>query len=81
MNLLYENDPARQAAISLSERLGSLAAKSPAIRPEAAFPQLDPAAPAISPRLASILQHYRQRAQTRELMHHKLRANEFMAGS
>jgi len=75
------NDPARQAAISLSERLGSLAAQSPAIRPESAFTQLDPAHPAISPRLTSILGHFRQRARIQEHAADKLRANEFMAGS
>jgi len=72
------NDPARQAAVSLSERLGTLAAEQ--ARPDAAFPQLDPAHPAISPRLASILEHFRQQARTREHMHHKLRAEEFMTG-
>jgi len=73
------NDPARQAAVSLSERLGTLAAEQ--ARPDPASTQLDPATPAISPRLASILQHFRQRARIREHMHHKLLTEEFMAGS
>jgi len=78
MNLINDPDPARHAARSLSERLGTLAAEQ---HPETAFTQLNPAAPAISPRLASILEHFRKRAQTREHMHHKLLAQEFMAGS
>jgi hypothetical protein len=78
---INDNDPARQAAINLSERLGNLAAKSPTIRPETGFTHLDSAAPALSPRLSSILNHFRQRARTREQMKHKLLANEFMAGS
>jgi hypothetical protein len=72
MPLINENDPARQAAIALSGRLARLAT-SPAVGAEAAFPQLDPF---ISPRLASILSHFRRRA--REHAAAKLRANEFM---
>jgi hypothetical protein len=69
---INDNDPARQSAIALSEHFGRLAA-SPAVRAEAAFPQLDPS---ISPWLASILSHFRRRA--REHAAAKLRANEFM---
>jgi len=78
MNLFNDHDPVRQAR-SLSERLGSLAANQ--ARPDSTFPPFDPAAPAISPRLASMLEHFRQRAKTRKQMHHELLAQEFMAGS
>jgi hypothetical protein len=81
MNLINETDSARQAGRSLSERLGNLAATSHAMRPETAFSHLDTAAPAISPRLSWILNHFRQQARTREQMKHKLLAEEFMTGS
>jgi hypothetical protein len=81
MNLLNANDTARQAARSWSERLGSLAAASPSLRPAAALAQLDTAPPAALPaRLSSILHHLRQRAQRREHAADKLRAQEFLTG-
>jgi hypothetical protein len=81
MNPLNENDTARQAARSWSERLGNLAAELPAIRPEVAFTQFPAAPPAALPtRLSSILSHLRQRAQRREHAADKLRAQEFLTG-
>jgi hypothetical protein len=81
MNPLNKSDVARQAARSWSGRLGSLAAEVPAIRPEAAFTQLDTtSAPALPARMSSILNHLRQRAQRREHAADKLRAQEFMMG-
>jgi hypothetical protein len=78
MNLLNENDRSRQAARAWSERLGSLAAASPATRPEATFLLLDKAPPPLPTRLLSILDNLRQRHQEREHAADKLRANEFM---
>jgi hypothetical protein len=79
MNPLNETDVARQQARSWSGRLGSLAAELPAIRPEAAFTQLDNAPPSALPtRLLSMLGHLRQRQQRRQEAADKLRANEFM---
>jgi hypothetical protein len=77
VNLFHENDTARQYARSWSERLGTLAAASPATRPEAAFDQLD-APPPLPTRLLSILDHLRQRHQRQQHAADKLRANEFM---
>jgi hypothetical protein len=71
---INEGDPARQAALALSERLGNRAATSPATRPRAAFPQPDVALP---PRLAVVLSGLGRRA--REHAADKFRANEFMA--
>jgi hypothetical protein len=79
MNMLNENDTIRQQATTLSARLGNLAASSSAIRPQAAFDQLD-SAPTLPTRLSSILDHLRQRAQRREHAADKLRAQEFMTG-
>jgi hypothetical protein len=79
MNLLNENDRSRQAARAWSGRLGTLAAASPAVRPGAAFDQLD-VPPPLPTRLSLILNHLRQRAQRREYAADKLRANEFMTG-
>jgi hypothetical protein len=82
MTLLNENDTARQYARAWSGRIGKLAAELPAIRPEAAFTQLDNAAPpALPTQLLLILGHLRQRVQRRARAADKLRANEFMAGS
>jgi len=79
MNPLNETDVSRQQARSWSGRLGSLAATSPAVRPEAPFPQLDSRHPAAFPtRLLSILDNLRQRHQRREHAADKLRANEFV---
>jgi hypothetical protein len=77
---LYPNDPARQAARSLSERLGILAATSPAGRREAPDLQLDAPPSAVTPRLSGILSQLRRRRQRQELVADKLRANEFMTG-
>jgi hypothetical protein len=79
MNLLNDNDPIRQQATTLSERLGNLAAASSATRPQAAFNQLDATTP-LPASLSSILDHFRQRARRREHAADKLRAQEFMAG-
>jgi hypothetical protein len=68
-----EYDPARQAAVALSGRLGRLAASS-AVRTQGAFPHLDLS---ITPRLASVLARVRRRAE--EHAADRLRANEFMA--
>jgi hypothetical protein len=73
MPLINENDPARQAALALSEHFGRLAATAPAIRPRAVFPRPDIAIP---PRLA--LAHHVIRRRAREHAAAKLRANEFM---
>jgi len=75
------NDPARQAALTLSAHLGNLAAASREARPEETFTQLDSAAPALPARLSAILGHFRQRAWMREHAADKLCANEFMTGS
>jgi hypothetical protein len=75
---LNDQDPVHRSARNLSKQLGTLAAEQ---HPDAALPPFDPAAPGISPRLASILEHFRKRAMTREHAAHKLKFNEFMAGS
>jgi hypothetical protein len=80
MDPLYPDDPARQAARSLSERLGILAATSPAGRREAPDLQLDARPSALTPRLSAILNHLRQRRQRQELAADKLRAQEFIMG-
>jgi hypothetical protein len=77
MNPLNETDVSRQQARSWSGRLGSLAAASPAVRPGAAFDQLD-APPPLPTRLLSILDNLRQRHQRQQHAAAKLRANEFM---
>jgi hypothetical protein len=74
---LNDTDPGRQAARSWSERLGNLAAASSSSRPDGAFNQPDAPPPAIPPRLASVLNHLRRRAQAREHAAEKLRLNEF----
>jgi hypothetical protein len=79
MNPLNETDEARQQARFWSERLGTLAAAFPAVRPGAAFDQLDTASGSVLPtRLLSVLDDLRQRHQRREHAADKLRANEFM---
>ena len=75
MNPANETDVARQQARSWSERLGTLAAASPAARPGAAFTQLD-APPPLPTRLAWILDHLQERR--REDAADKLRAQEFV---
>jgi hypothetical protein len=80
MNLINENDPVRQAARTLSERLGRLAATSPAAGPEAALTQLATHPSSLPARLSAILTHFRQRNQRREHAADKLRANEFLTG-
>jgi hypothetical protein len=70
----------RQAARTWSGHLGSLAAASPANRPEAAIAQLD-TAPSVdlSTRLSAILSHLRQKRQ--EHAAEELRAREFLTGT
>jgi hypothetical protein len=70
---INEDDPARQAALALSGRLGRLAATAPAIRPRAVFPRPGVVFPL---RLTSILGHLRQQAHEHAM--HKLRAHEFI---
>jgi hypothetical protein len=79
MNMPNDNEPIRQQARSWSQRLGTLAAASSAIKPGAALNQLD-ATTSLPTRLSSILDHLRQRAQRREHAADKLRAQEFMTG-
>jgi hypothetical protein len=80
MNCTNEHDPARQAALALSGRLGSLAAERPAARPGVNVTQSDAVTPALPPRLSAILGHLRQRARIREHAADKLRANVFLVG-
>jgi hypothetical protein len=76
------DDTTRQAARSWSEQLGSLAAASPATRPEASIAQLDAAPPAgLSTRLSAILSHLRQRRARQEHAAEELRAREFLTGT
>jgi hypothetical protein len=67
--------PARQAARPWSQRLGSLAAGSPAIPPQP-FTQFA----ALPAGLAAIVGHLRKRIRPSEYAADKLRANEFMTG-
>jgi hypothetical protein len=79
MNPLNETDVARRQAPNWSGRLGNLAAASPAIRPEAAFPHIDTAPPAALPaRLSAILNYLQQRHQRRQRSADKHRAQEFV---
>jgi hypothetical protein len=82
MNLINEHDPARQAALNLSRRLGSLAADSSAARPRPASTPLGtpPRAP-LPPRLSAALGHFRHKARVRQDAADKLRVNEFMTGT
>jgi hypothetical protein len=79
MNMPNDNDTITQQARSWSQRLGTLAASSSAIRLGAAFNQLDATTP-LPASLSSILDHFRQRARRREHAADKLRAQEFMTG-
>jgi hypothetical protein len=80
MNLLGDNDAARQAARTWSEQLGNLAAELPARGPETAFTQLDATPHALPTGLSAILNHFRQRAERQEHAADKLRAQEFVMG-
>jgi hypothetical protein len=80
MNPLNENDRSRQAARAWSEHLGNLAAASPAVRPGAAFAQLDAPPSALTPRLSAIPNLLGQRRQRQEQAADKLRAQEFIMG-
>jgi hypothetical protein len=76
------NNPARQAARTWSEQLGSLAAASPANRPDISIAQLDFAPPAaLSARLSVILSHFRQRRARQQHAAEELRAREFLTGT
>jgi hypothetical protein len=76
------DNPARQAARTWSSQLGSLAAASPATRPEAASPHFDAAPPAdLSTRLSAILSHFRQRRARQQHAAEELRAREFLTGT
>jgi hypothetical protein len=81
MNLINENDPARQAALTLSQRLGSLAGASHATRPGPTTTQFDAPFVALPPRLSAPLGHLRHRARVRQDAADKLRVNEFMTGT
>jgi hypothetical protein len=58
---------------------GSLAAASPANRPEAASTQLDTSPAGLSTQLSAILSHFRQKRQ--EHAAEELRAREFLTGA
>jgi hypothetical protein len=74
------NDTTRQAARTWSEQLGSLAAASPATRPEAASTQLDTSPAGLSTRLSAILSHFQQRRARQQHAAEELRAREFLTG-
>ena len=75
MNLINDNDPARQAALNLSQRLGTLAAQRPATASYAAVKR-----PAELPsQLNSLLTRLRQPSPAQEHARRNLLAGEFMA--
>jgi len=81
MNRVNKNDPARQAALPLSERLGALAAASAASRPPATSTYADVPPFDLPPRLSAILGHLQHRARVRQDAADKLRVGEFLTGT
>jgi hypothetical protein len=79
MTPINSPDPSQQAR-TWAERLGSLAAASPATDREPAATQLG-GSPAFPARLSPILDHFRQRHQRRQHAADTLRAEEFLSGT
>jgi hypothetical protein len=77
MNSINDTDPTQQAGRAFAERLGSLAAEQPAIRPGVNTQFAAPPAP-LPAWWPSVLAQLRQRAHRREHAARKLRAEEFI---